>query len=80
MVRLKVECCTVRCHRYIGFQFQYGAIKSSFILNRNQLSILFQFQYGAIKSTQSAIWSSVISLFQFQYGAIKSLLRPSKRG
>ena len=49
MVRLKVWRIKGK-HPFVGFQFQYGSIKSYYISQRFVFFSIFQFQYGSIKS------------------------------
>ena len=50
MVRLKDAVATLAIRHGNIFQFQYGSIKSFFLITHFALSSLFQFQYGSIKS------------------------------
>ena len=56
MVRLRVKHSTLFRAPSPLFQFQYGAIKSSFAGGGMASNNLFQFQYGAIKRVSLLQW------------------------
>jgi hypothetical protein len=50
MVRLKDDKVRIIQGQRLGFQFQYGSIKSNRYMLFVPIHLLFQFQYGSIKS------------------------------
>ena len=59
----------------ITFQFHYGTIKRSGLLNASAEEKIFQFHYGTIKSLCTDIRIDLNTKFQFHYGTIKRSLR-----
>ena len=72
MVRLKVSSFA-NSAKTSEFQFQYGAIKSTYVVEFFKQLNIFQFQYGAIKRKFTNPIRCRSTRFQFQYGAIKSV-------
>ena len=72
LVRLREKHGILFVLEIIRFQFQFGAIKSSFLRKSWKYSNIFQFQFGAIKRWLGLNWQLKFLKFQFQFGAIKS--------
>ena len=71
MVRLKVRLTSRNSSCKPLFQFHYGTIKRTPVLETGTTTTLFQFHYGTIKSLELIVHVQRVRQFQFHYGTIK---------